>query len=120
MSWMCKDDSGYSSPLSIKGKSSWEDNPPTESEVERSSQDAKDKATKQLKRALATLDTAVQKWYEVNAPSNKERYATCHIRTYRDGSHVSDLTLLPNSDTFDYVDIASSKDRRKTNGSTHC
>lgn len=33
MSWMCKYDSGYSSPISIKGKSSWEDNPPAESEV---------------------------------------------------------------------------------------
>lgn len=29
MSWMCKHDSGYSSPLSIKGKSSWEDSTPT-------------------------------------------------------------------------------------------
>ena len=27
MSWMCKDDRDWSSPISIKGKSSWEDNP---------------------------------------------------------------------------------------------
>ena len=112
MSWMCKDDRDYSSPISIKGKSSWEDNPPAESEAECSSQDAKDKVTKQLKKALAVLDTAVQKWYEVHAPSNKERYATCHIRTYRDGVHASNLTLLPDPDTFHYVDIKSSKDRR--------
>lgn len=26
MSWMCKDDRGWSSPIGIKGKSSWEDN----------------------------------------------------------------------------------------------
>ena len=26
MSWMCKDDRDYSNPISIKGKSSWEDN----------------------------------------------------------------------------------------------
>ena len=112
MSWICKDDRDYSNPISIKGKSSWEDNPPAELEVECFSQDAKDKATKQLKRALATLDTAIQKWYEVHAPLNKERYAACHIRTYQDGVHASDLTLLPDSDTFNYVDIISSKDRR--------
>ncbi len=73
---------------------------------------AEDKATKRLKKALAVLDTAVQKWYEVNAPSNEERYATCHIRTYQDGSHVSYLTLLPDLKPDDYVDIASSKERR--------
>lgn len=71
----------------------------------------KDKATKQLKKALAALDTAVQKWYESNAPLNDERYASCHIRTYRNGNHVSRLTLSPDS-LGDYVNIMSSKDRR--------
>lgn len=71
-----------------------------------------DRATKQLKKALAALDTAVQKWYEVNAPSNEERYATCHIRTYQDGMHVSYLTLLPDLASDDYVEIVSSKEKR--------
>ena len=112
MSWMCKDDRDYSNPISIKGKSSWEDNPPIESEIKCSSQDTKDKATKQLKRALATLDTAVQKWYEVHVPLNKERYASCHIRNYPDGRHVSNITLLPDpiDNIYSYVDIASSKE----------
>lgn len=72
----------------------------------------KDKATKQLKKALATLDTAVQKWYESNAPLNGERYASCHIRTYWNGTHISQLTLSPDG-LGDYVDIISSKNRRK-------
>ena len=71
-----------------------------------------DKATKRFKKALAALDTAVQNWYETHAPSNEERYATCHIRNYQDGSHVSYLTLLPDLEPDDYVDIASSKERR--------
>lgn len=76
----------------------------------------KDKATKQLKKALAALDTAIQKWYEVNAPENTERYATCHIRSYQDGYHISELTLKPNEATDDYVDIESSKATRNKLG----
>ena len=75
-----------------------------------------DKATKRLKKALAALDTAVQNWYETHAPSNEEHYATCHIRTYQDGSHVSYLTLLPDLKPDDYIDIISSKERRVSNG----
>lgn len=71
-----------------------------------------DKVTKQLKKALAALDTAVQKWYGVNAPGNTERYASCHIRNYPDGRHVSNITLLPDpiDNIYNYVDIASSKE----------
>lgn len=68
----------------------------------------KDKASKQLKKALAALDTAVQKWYESNAPLNEARYASCHIRTYPSGNHASNLTLRP--DDNDYIDIVSSKE----------
>lgn len=77
------------------------------------------KETKQLKKALAALDTAVQKWYERNVPQNKERYASCHIRTYYNGSHVSNITLnpdpdpYPDPDTDNYIDIKSSKEKRK-------
>lgn len=70
------------------------------------------KAERQLKKALAALDTAVQKWYEVNASLNKERYASCHIRSYRNGDHVSEITLRPDEDKDNYIDIVSSKDRR--------
>lgn len=70
------------------------------------------KETKQLKKALAALDTAVQKWYESNAPQNKERYATCHIRTYLDG-HVSNITLRPDANTDEYIDFESSKEKLK-------
>lgn len=73
----------------------------------------KDRATKQLKKALAALDTAVQKWYESNAPLNREHYASSHFRDYPDGSHVSKITLLPDNDTDNYVEIASSKERRR-------
>jgi hypothetical protein len=111
MSRLFKDDSDYSNPISIKGKSSWEDNSPTESEVECFSQDAKDKVTKQLKRALAALDTAVQKWYDANAPENGEHYAACHIRSYPGTSvHISDITLC--TAPGDYITIKSLKDRR--------
>lgn len=74
----------------------------------------KAKAERQLKKALAALDTAVQNWYEVNAPDNTDRYASCHIRDYPydpDLIHVSDLTLCIGPDKF--VDIRSSKDRSK-------
>ena len=76
----------------------------------------KKKAEKQPKKVLAALDTAVQKWYEANAPENTERYASCHIRTYQDGSHVSSLTLRPDDDKDNYIDIVSSKEKR-LNGS---
>lgn len=69
------------------------------------------KETRQLKKALAALDTAIQKWYEVNAPENEERYATCHIRSYQDGRHVSYLTLLPDIKPDDYIEIKSSKEK---------
>lgn len=72
------------------------------------------KETKQLKKALAALDTAVQKWYESNVPQNKERYATCHIRTYHNGSHVSNITLSP--DTDEYIDFESSKEKIDNRG----
>ena len=39
MSWMCKDDRDWSSPISIKGKSSWEDNILAESEAACSPQE---------------------------------------------------------------------------------
>ena len=65
--------------------------------------------TKQLKRALATLDTAVQKWYKEHIPSYSERYASCHFRTYPDGRHISDITLKI-SDSGNYINIVSSKE----------
>ena len=74
--------------------------------------DEKLKAEKQLKKALAALDTAVQKWYEANAPENTERYATCHIRDFPEWSdlrHVSNITLCIRED--EYVHIESSKER---------
>lgn len=73
----------------------------------------KDKTTKQLKRALAALDTAVQKWYEKHNPIDKQRYATCHIRDLSNGRHVSNITLNPttyNKKDKDYICIASSKE----------
>lgn len=73
----------------------------------------KDKATKQLKKALAALDTAVQKWYESNVPLDKSHYASCHIRSYPDGMHISNITLLLNRDKDEYIDIASSKEKYK-------
>ena len=71
------------------------------------------KAEKQLKKALAALDTAIQNWYAVNAPENKEHYATTHFRNYPDdpdGDHVSEITLEPKHSSFVYY--RSSKDNR--------
>ena len=65
--------------------------------------------TKQLKRALATLDTAVQKWYKEHIPSYSECYASCHFRTYPDGRHISEITLKA-SDSSNYISIVSSKE----------
>ena len=76
----------------------------------------KEKVEKQLKKSLAALDTAVQKWYDVNAPENTERYASCHIRNYPDdpdGDHVSDITLRPDEHKDIYIDLSSSKDNRR-------
>ena len=70
--------------------------------------------TKQLKRALAALDTAVQKWYKERIPAYSERYASCHFRTYPDGSHISEITLKT-SDSGNYINIASSKEDLKGN-----
>ena len=70
--------------------------------------------TKQLKRALAALDTAVQKWYKEHIPSYNERYASCHFRTYSDGKHISIVTLKT-SDSGNYISIASSKEDLKGN-----
>lgn len=70
--------------------------------------------TKQLKRALAALDTAVQKWYKEHIPSYNERYASCHFRTYLDGRHTSEITLKT-SDSGNYINIASSKEDLKGN-----
>ena len=70
--------------------------------------------TKQLKRALAALDTAVQKWYKERTPAYSERYASCHFRTYHDGSHISEITLKT-SDSGNYISIASSKEDLKGN-----
>ena len=70
--------------------------------------------TKQLKRALAALDTAVQKWYKAHVPSYSERYASCHFRTYSDGKHISNITLKT-SDSDNYISIASSKEDLKGN-----
>ena len=74
--------------------------------------DKKLKAEKQLKRALAVLDTAVQNWYDVNASENKEHYAACHIRNIFEETgtrHVSNITVCTGPD--DFVTIASSKER---------
>ena len=68
--------------------------------------------TKQLKRALAALDTAVQKWYKEHIPSYNERYASCHFRTYHDGRHISEITLKT-SDSGNYINIVSSKEDLK-------
>lgn len=68
-----------------------------------------DATTKQLKRSLAALDTAVQKWYEKHIPSYNERYASCHVRTCHDGSHISEITLKI-GDSGNYINIASSKE----------
>ena len=68
-----------------------------------------DATTKQLKRALAALDTAVQKWYKKHVPSYNECYASCHFRTYYDGRHISEITLK-SSASDDYISIASSKE----------
>lgn len=65
--------------------------------------------TKQLKRALAALDTAVQKWYKAHVPSYNERYASCHFRTCPDGKHISNITLKI-SGSGNYINIASSKE----------
>ena len=46
MSWMFKDDSDWSNPISIKGKSSWEDNCAAQETVEEHVDDAKDKSEK--------------------------------------------------------------------------
>ena len=73
-----------------------------------------DATTKQLKRALAALDTAVQKWYKEHIPSYNERYASCHFRTYPDGSHISEIALKT-SDSGNYINIASSKEDLKGN-----
>ena len=70
--------------------------------------------TKQLKRALAALDTAVQKWYKEHVPSYNERYANCHFRTYHNGRHISEITLKT-SDDGNYINIASSKEDLKGN-----
>lgn len=70
--------------------------------------------TKQLKRALAALDTAVQKWYKEHIPSYNERYASCHFRTCHDGRHISEITLKT-SDSGNYINIASSKEDLKGN-----
>ena len=70
--------------------------------------------TKQLKRALAALDTAVQKWYKEHIPYYNERYASCHFRTYPDGSHISEITLKT-SDSGNYINIVSSKEDLKGN-----
>lgn len=70
--------------------------------------------TKQLKRALAALDTAVQKWYKEHIPSYNERYASCHFRTYHNGRHISEITLKT-SDSDNYIHIASSKEDLKGN-----
>ena len=73
--------------------------------------------TKQLKRALATLDTAVQKWYKEHIPSYNERYASCHVRTYPNGRHISEITLkTSDGDSSNYINIASSKEDLKGNG----
>lgn len=70
-----------------------------------------DATTKQLKRALAALDTAVQKWYEKHIPSYNERYASCHVCTCHDGGHISEITLKI-GDSGNYINIASSKEVR--------
>lgn len=78
-------------------------------------EEEKKKAEKQLKKALAALDTAVQKWYEANAPENKVCYASCHFRNYiydPDIGHVSVITLHPDEHSDTYIDIESSKNGR--------
>lgn len=70
--------------------------------------------TKQLKRALAALDTAVQKWYKEHIPAYSERYASCHFRTYPDGSHISEIAMKT-SDSGNYINIVSSKEDLKGN-----
>lgn len=65
--------------------------------------------TEQLKRALAALDTAVQKWYKEHVPYYSEHYTHCHFRTYPDGKHISNIALKI-SDSGNYINIASSKE----------
>ncbi|MEE0930096.1 MAG: hypothetical protein UIM53_03775 [Acutalibacteraceae bacterium] len=65
--------------------------------------------TKQLKRALAALDTAIQNWYKEHVPYYSERYAHCHFRTYPDGKHISNITLKISA-SGNYINIASSKE----------
>ena len=66
-----------------------------------------DATTKQLKRTLTMLDTAVQKWYKERIPSYKEHYASSHFRTYPNGRHTSEITLKISD--CNYINIASSK-----------
>ena len=64
--------------------------------------------TERVKKALATLDRAVQAWYKENDPDNKERYATVHIRTYIKERHTSNVTLCKGGN--DYVTFESALD----------
>lgn len=65
--------------------------------------------TKQLKRALAALDTAIQNWYKEYVPYYSRRYAHYHFCAYPDGEHISDI-ILKISDNGNYIKIASSKE----------
>lgn len=54
MSWMCKDDRDYSSPISIKGKSSWEDNYASQETVKEhvDSNENKDESEKNISEVV--------------------------------------------------------------------
>ena len=61
-----------------------------------------------VKRALASLDTAIQEWYKENYPECDDRYASVHIRDFDDG-HCSKITLRSKG-SREYVVLKSSKD----------
>lgn len=67
---------------------------------------AKTDTTERLKKAVATLDRAVQAWYKEHDPENTQRYASVHIRTYPyTKNHASNVTLLCTDD--EYIDFIS-------------
>jgi len=75
----------------------------------KSSKSAQAKTEQAVRRALAQLDTAVQKWYAENNPGNKEHYASATFltNTEEDNYHVSSITLNSDAEGREFVDIKS-------------
>lgn len=73
---------------------------------------AKTDTAERLKKAVATLDRAVQAWYKEHDPENTQRYATVHIRTYPyEKAHASNATLRCTNGKF--IDFISPLQRMK-------